>query len=116
MGDRTARTTRAVTDSMGVVSTSSHALPEHDRSIVNYHLDVLDCNLYYIIPLGCYLVRGPSFPLRRDTVLSSAADGRRPVARTLGQGSRIGCGHRAWTLRSKELCYICVCADAGGLL
>ena len=97
MGDRIARTTRAAAHGMGVVSTSSHALPGHGRSVVNHHLDVRDYSRHYIsVSSRSHLVRGPSFPLRWNTILSSAADGRRSVARTLGQGSRM----RWWSLCS----------------
>ena len=61
-----------------------------------------------------YLVRRAPFSLRRNTILSSAADGHRSVARTLRQRPRMPGGHSARALWSKEFCYGCVCADAAG--
>src|SRR5262245_48702137 len=103
---------------MGVVSTAPHALPEHGRSAVNDHFDVLNCKFHDVAAsLGSpYLVRGSSFPLRWNTVLSAAADGHRSVAPTFGQGSHLGCDDCARIVWSKELCHVCVCADANGQL
>src|SRR5262245_13339356 len=116
MGNRIARATRTAAHGMGLVSTSLYALPGHGRSVVNRHLGVGYYIRHSISVPSRFLARGPSFSLCRDTVLSSTADGHRSVARTLRQRSRMLGSHSARALWSTELCYVCICADAGWLL
>src|SRR5215813_11048306 len=116
MGDRITWTTRSIIHGMGVVSTSSHAPPRYGRSVHSHHLGVRGCTRHNVSSGSRHLGRGPSFPLCRDTVLSSAADHARSLGRARGQGSGIGYGHTVRVLQFEKLYRVCVLAGVGWLL
>src|SRR5262252_7205466 len=116
MGDRITWTTRSIIHGMGVVSTSSHAPPRYGHSVRSHHLGVRGCTNHNVSSGSRYLGRRPSFPLRRDTVLSPAADRARSVERARGQGSSMGYGHSVRALQFEKLYRVCVLAGVGWLL
>src|SRR5260370_21699389 len=114
MDDRIARASRAVTHDVGVVSTSSHAVSGHGRSVVTHHCNIRNYSRYYIAISSrrCDVDRGPTFSLCWDIVLSSAVNGGGSVACTPCPEVGTRGGYSARGGGAVGFCHLCARAHA----